>query len=211
MKQMWRVLALAIIIVSCGGRKQMSPEEIAHKLDSVRTLEIKEKLNLQGIDLETSDNPLKAFYDSLAMQTLPISYSEDFVRFLPGFSIVQPELVGYMDFGDDNDHKAACLPESVGARLILVADLEKSSDHVVCLWLYSLDEDCFPVDKLCLYAAEERDDGLELEKFVQYFSVTSDYEIHLLDYSKTRQKMQSEEIYYIDASRHFQLRETKLE
>lgn len=211
MRQMWHVLALAMIIVSCGGRKQMSPEEIAHKLDSVKALEIKEKLSLQGVDLEASDNPLKAFYDSLAMQTLPISYSEDFVRFLPGFSIVQPELVDYMNLGNGNDHKAACLPESVGARLILVADLERSSDHVVGLWLYSLDEDCFPVDKLCLYAAEDKDDGLGMEKFVQYFSVTSDYEIHLLDYSRTRQKMLSEEIYYIDASRHFQLRETKLE
>lgn len=211
MKQMWHVIALAIIMVSCGGRRQMSPEEIAHKLDSVKALEIKEKLKLQGVELEASDNPLKAFYDSLSMQTLPISYSEDFVRFLPGFSVVQPELVGYMNLGQGNDHKAACLPESVGTRLILVADLERSSDHVTSLWLYSLDEDCFPVDKLCLYAVEEKNDELEMEEFVQYFSLTSDYEIHLLDYSKTRQKMQSEEIYYIDASRHFQLRETKLE
>lgn len=211
MKQMWHVIALAIIMVSCGGRRQMSPEEIAHKLDSVKALEIKEKLKLQGVELEASDNPLKAFYDSLSMQTLPISYSEDFVRFLPGFSVVQPELVGYMNLGQGNDHKAACLPESVGTRLILVADLERSSDHVTSLWLYSLDEDCFPVDKLCLYAVEEKNDELDMEEFVQYFSLTSDYEIHLLDYSKTRQKMQSEEIYYIDASRHFQLRETKLE
>ena len=211
MKQMWHVVALAMIMVSCGGRRQMSSEEIAHKLDSVKALEIKEKLKLQGVELEASDNPLKAFYDSLSMQTLPISYSEDFVRFLPGFSVVQPELVGYMNLGQGNDHKAACLPESVGTRLILVADLERSSDHVTSLWLYSLDEDCFPVDKLCLYAVEEKNDELEMEEFVQYFSLTSDYEIHLLDYSKTRQKMQSEEIYYIDASRHFQLRETKLE
>ena len=48
----------------------MSPEELAHKLDSVKALEIKEKLALQGINLEDSDNPLKQFYDSLDIQTV---------------------------------------------------------------------------------------------------------------------------------------------
>ena len=50
MKQMWYVLALAIVIVSCGGRKQMSADEIAQKLDSVKAVEVKEKLKLQGVD-----------------------------------------------------------------------------------------------------------------------------------------------------------------
>ena len=211
MKQMWYVLALAIVIVSCGGRKQMSADEIAQKLDSVKAVEVKEKLKLQGVDLETSDNPMKSFYDSLSMQTLPISYSDDFVKFLPGFTVMQPEIASYMNLGTDNKHKAACLPESVGARLVMVADEEKGSDHIYSIWLYSLDSDYFPVDKLCLYAADDKEDDLLEEKFVQYFSITSDYEIHLLDYSETKQKTQSEEIYYIDASRHFQLGATKLE
>ena len=124
MKQMWYVLALAIVIVSCGGRKQMSADEIAQKLDSVKAVEVKEKLKLQGVDLETSDNPMKTFYDSLSMQTLPISYSDDFVKFLPGFTVMQPEIASYMNLGTDNKHKAACLPESVGARLVMVADEE---------------------------------------------------------------------------------------
>ena len=67
------------------------------------------------------------------------------------------------------------------------------------------------MDKLCLYAIEDKSDEFRPEEFVQFFSITSDYEIHLLDYSKTPIRTRSEEIYYIDASRHFALRETKLE
>ena len=153
MKYKWCLSALALLVLSCGGRKQMSPEELEHKLDSIKSIEVKEKLKLQGVDLETSDNPLKIFYDSLSMQTLPVSYTEDFVRYL----------------------------------------------------------EYFPVDKLCLYAVEDKSDEISPEEFVQFFSITSDYEIHLLDFSKSRNQAQSEEIYYVDASRHFVLRETKLE
>ena len=200
-----------MLAVSCGGRKQMSPEELQHKLDSIKSVEVKEKLKLQGVNLETSDNPLKLFYDSLSMQTLPISYTEDFVKYLPGFSEVQPEIAQFMNLSVTTHYKAACLPESVGARLILVAVEEVQSGHQYSLWLYSLDDDYVPVDKICLYAIEDRADDISPEEFVQFFSITSDYEIHLLDYSKTQNKTQSEEIYYVDASRHFVLRETKLE
>ena len=182
MKYKWCLSALALLVLSCGGRKQMSPEELEHKLDSIKSIEVKEKLKLQGVDLETSDNPLKIFYDSLSMQTLPVSYTEDFVRYLPGFSDIQPEIARYMSLGATTHHK-----------------------------LYSLDDEYFPVDKLCLYAVEDKSDEISPEEFVQFFSITSDYEIHLLDFSKSRNQAQSEEIYYVDASRHFVLRETKLE
>ncbi|MBR1504213.1 MAG: hypothetical protein IJ618_10070 [Prevotella sp.] len=211
MRSWWCMSALALLLLSCGGRRQMSPEELGHKLDSIKAIEVKEKLELQGVHLEESDNLLKIFYDSLSMQTLPLSYTEDYVRFLPGFSEVQPEIARYMSLSATTHHMAACLPESLGARLILIAIEEAQSSHRYSLWLYSLDEDYFPVDKLCLYAIEDKSDNIRPEEFVQYFSITSDYEIHLLDYSKMRHKTQSEEIYYVDASRHFVLRETKLE
>ena len=44
MKKIVGLLMMAALVVSCGGRKQMSPEEIAHKIDSIKALEIKEKL-----------------------------------------------------------------------------------------------------------------------------------------------------------------------
>ena len=191
MKQMTVILAMMLLLLSCGGRKQLSPEELSHKLDSVKNLEINEKLQLQGINLEESDNPLKQFYDSLNLQTLPISYTEDYVRFLPAFKPIPQEIIPFMELQNCNEPKAVSLPESIGAKL--------------------LDDDFKPVDKLCLYAIEDKSDEIDPDEFIQYFSITSDYEIRLIDYSKTKHKTNFEEVYYIDSSRKFLMRESSLE
>lgn len=185
---------------------------LQHKVDSVKALEIKERLQLQGIHLEASDNPLKMFYDSLNLQPLPVSYTEDYVRFLPGFKPVPQEIATSLEFGG-NHPKAVVLPESLGARLLLVACDEY--DDLYSIWLYSLDEDYIPIDKLCLYAVEDKTDqgydDLMKEEFIQYFSITSDYEIRLMDYSKRKNKTQLEEVYSVDATRKFRLQKSVVE
>ena len=205
MRKIVGILALVALIVSCGGRRQMSPEELVHKLDSIKALEIKEKLALQGIDLASSDNPFKVFFDSLSMQTLPLSYTEDYVHFLPGYQEVPAEILSYMNLNGGEHPKAVSLPESIGARLMILAVEESAGSY--SLWLYSLDNDYVPIDKLCLYAIEDKEDDIDPEEFIEYFSITSDFEIHLIDYSKTRNEVNSEEVYYIDDSRKFALRE----
>ena len=209
MKQLTVILAMMLLLLSCSGRRQLSPEELSHKLDSVKNVEINEHLKLQGIDLEQSDNPLKLFYDSLNLQTLPISYTEDYVKFLPAFKLIPKDLLHFWDLQDYNEPQAVSLPESLSARLILVAT--DDSPHLYSVWLYSLNDDYMPVDKLCLYAIEDKSDDINPEEFIQYFSITSDYEIHLLDYSKSKHKTRFEEIYYIDISRKFIMRESSLE
>lgn len=201
-------MAAALLLCACGGGShKMSPEELAHKLDSVKALEIKEKLALQGINLEEADNPLKQFYDSLDIQTLPISYTEDYVNFLPSFKPVPQEIVSYMEF-EGRSPKAITLPETVGARLLLLAADEV--EHKYSLWLYSLDDEYIPVDKLCLYAIEDESDlEIDSETFIQYFSITSDYEIHLLDYSGKTNKARLEEVYTIDEARKFVLQRSQ--
>ena len=206
MRKIVGILALVALIVSCGGRRQMSPEELVHKLDSIKALEIKEKLALQGIDLASSDNPFKVFFDSLSMQTLPLSYTEDYVHFLPGYQEVPAEILSYMNLNGGEHPKAVSLPESIGARLMILAVEESAGAY--SLWLYSLDNDYVPIDKLCLYAIEDKEDDIDPEEFIEYFSITSDFEIHLIDYSKTRNEVNSEEVYYIDDSRKFALRES---
>ena len=209
MKQLTVILAIMLLLLSCGGRRQLSPEELSHKLDSVKNVEINEKLRLQGIDLELSDNPLKQFYDSLNLQTLPISYTEDYVKFLPAFKPIPQEIIPFFELLDCNEPKAVSLPESLGAKLILIATDEQP--HLYSLWLYSLDDDFRPVDKRCLYAIEDKSDEINPDEFIQYFSITSDYEIRLLDYSRILHKANFEEVYYIDSSRKFMMRESSLE
>jgi hypothetical protein len=206
MKQMTVILAMMLLLLSCGGRRQLSPEQLSHKLDSVKNVEINEHLKLLGIDLEQSDNPLQLFYDSLNLQPLPISYTEDYVRFLPAFKPIPKELLHFWDLQDYSEPKAVSLPESLSARLVLVAT--DDAPHLYSVWLYSLNDDYMPVDRLCLYAVEDKSDEIDPEEFIQYFSITSDYEISLLDYSKSQHKTRFEEVYYIDVSRKFIMRES---
>ena len=203
-------LQFTILMFACGNR-QLSPEALQHKLDSVKTIEIRERLEAQGINLSSSDSPLKMFYDSLNVQPLPIKYTEDYLTFLPNFLPVPPEIVTMLNF-EGKEPKAISLPETMGARMILLAadELEKDRDKY-SLWIYSLDDEYMPVDKICLYALEDEEDKLFInpEEFIQFFSITSDYEIHLIDFSKTANKTKTEEVYGIDPSRHFILQKSE--
>ena len=212
MRQIVGLMMAVLLMTACGGRR-MSPEELQHKLDSVKALDVKEKLALQGIDLESSDNVMKLFYDSLEIQPLPLSYNEDYMRLLPSFKPIPDEVVSYMNIVDCRHPKAITLPETIGAKLIIIAADETDGEY--SLWLYSLDDDYFPVDKLCLFSVDERDPEeyteINQEEFLQYFSITSDYMIRLMDYSKEGYKARLEEIYEIDASRKFVLRSSREE
>ena len=191
------------LFVSCGN-KNLPPEVLQQKLDSVKAIEIREKLEAQGINLQSSDNPVKQFFDSLDIQPLPISYTEDYVQFLPMYKPVPEDIVKYLNF-EGNHPKAVALPESLGARMILLAADETSDKTRYSIYLYSLDDEYLPVDKLCLYAIEDEEDVFDIdpEEFIQYFSITSDYEIHLLDFSKEANKTRTEEVYCLDPARHF--------
>ncbi len=207
MRQIVGLMMAVLLMTACGGRR-MSPEELQKKLDSVKAVEMKEKLALQGIDLESSGNVMKLFYDSLEIQPLPLSYNEDYIRMLPSYKPIPDEVVSYMNIVDCRHPKAISLPETIGAKLIIIAADETDGEY--SLWLYSLDDDYFPVDKLCLFSVDEREPEeyteINQEEFLQYFSITSDYMIRLMDYSKEGYKARLEEIYEIDDSRKFLLR-----
>jgi hypothetical protein len=211
MKKEVLFVVVVVLLSACGGRNKMPPEVLQQKLDSVKALEVKEKLEAQGIRLEDSDNPLKMFYDSLNVQPLPITYTEEYVKYLPDFRPVPHEIVTYLNLEGRNP-KAISLPESLGARMVLLAADESPKDKdKYSLWIYSLDDEYMPVDKLCLYALEDEEDQFDInpEEFIQYFSITSDYEIHLLDFSKTSNKTETEEIYCLSPGRKFELQKSK--
>ena len=87
---------------------------------------------------------------------------------LPAFKPIPQEIIPFMDLPECNEPKAVCLPESLGAKLILIAVDEQP--HLYSLWLYSLDDDFRPIDKLCLYAIEDKSDEIDPEDtFVRLF------------------------------------------
>ena len=204
MRQVIGLMTAVLLLAACGGKK-MSPDELQHKIDSVKALDVKEKLALQGVDLNSADNPLKLFYDSLEIQPLPISYNEDYVRLLPSYKPVSNDIVAYLNLVECRHPKAIALPESIGAKLVIIAADE--IDNVYSLWLYSLNDDFFPVDKLCLFSVDQRDPEeyteVDEEEFLQFFSITSDYEIRLMDYAKEGYQTHLNEVYHVGASRKF--------
>ena len=208
---------LMLLLCSCGGRS-MSAQEMQQKLDSIKKIEVAERLAAQGINLEHADNPLKQFFDSLDIMPLPISYTDELVRYLPDFKPVPQDIAKALELEGNNKQKAISLPESLGARLMLLAadEIEEENEDGdvevrYSLWLYSLDNDYLPVDKICLYAIDEEEDYYDFnsEEIIQYFSITSDYEIHLMDYSKEKHKARTEEVFTLDASRNFLLQKSE--
>ena len=195
----------------------MSAEEMARKLDSIQKIEVAERLAAQGINLQEADNPLKAFYDSLEILPLPIKYTDELVRYLPDFKPVPQDIAQALELEGNGKQKAISLSETVGARLMLLAADEESKGEDgaerYSLWLYSMGEDYLPVDKICLYAIPDDEDfDLDLDEeddILQFFTITSDYEIHLMDYSKEKRKANTEEVYTLDAQRNFLLQKSE--
>ena len=205
MRQLLGLMTAVLLLTACGGRKNMSPDELQHKIDSVKGLEVQEKLALQGIDLKSADNPLKLFFDSLEIQPLPISYSEDYVRLLPSYKPISEDIVAYLNLVACRHPKAISLPETIGAKLIIIAADELDNEY--SLWLYSLNDDYFPVDKLCLFSVDQRDPEeyteVDEDEYLQFFSITSDYEIRLMDYAKEGYETRLNEVYHVGSSRKF--------
>ena len=196
---------LGLLLLASCGNKQMSPGQMQAKLDSIARLETIEQLEMQGIHIGKDISPIQLFFDSLNIQPLPVRYSDDYVKYLPNYTSVPYELVKFMNFEGRTDPKAIALPESAGARLIILAADE--GDGLYSLWLYSLDDDYMPVDKLCLYATskeeqKENEMANPEDKLIQDFTITSDYEIRLTDYSG-KFEAEVQRVYHVDMSRKF--------
>ena len=198
------LLLAAVLMTACGNRR-WSDSQMQQKLDSIAKLENLEMLEAQGININKDISPIQLFFDSLNLQPLPIRYSEDYVKYLPNYKSVPYELVSFMDLEGRTEPKAIALPETAGTRMMILAADE--GDGLYSLWLYSLDTDYLPVDKLCLYATSKEDkkvndEALPEDKLIQDFVITSDYEIRLTDYSG-KYKAEIQKVYHIDMSRKF--------
>ena len=200
MKNLLPTLCLAVLAAACGNRR-MSDVELQQKIDSVNKLEVARQLKLRGIQLEET-NPLQMFYDSLRLQPLPLSYSEEYVKYLPNFTVVPTAIMAYLELEGRVAPKAIALPEMLGAKLILLA--ADMTDGEYELWLYSLDGDYMPVDKLQIYAPKTiSDTELNLPEQETHFSITSDMEIRLLEYTSDYARQGQLSVFVVDESRQF--------
>ena len=200
MKKIWLILLAAAVLTGCSNRRPTAAE-LQEKIDSVRALEVKRQLQLKGVNLE-GGSPFQMFYDSLNLQSLPISYSEDYVTMLPDFRTVPPALVTYLELEGKGSPKAIALPETLGSRLVLLAADTEDGEYE--LWVYSLDNDYLPVDKLLIYEpsrysmAQMQEDSRDV-----YFSITSYLEINVMEYTDDSDEVGQLSTYVVDDSRLF--------
>jgi hypothetical protein len=104
MKGVLGFIVIVLMFSACGGRS-MSAEEMQRKLDSIKKVEAAERLAAQGINLAESDNPLKQFYDSLNLLPLPITYTDELIRYLPNFKPVPQDIAKALELEGNNSRR----------------------------------------------------------------------------------------------------------
>ena len=200
MRKVIFLMSVSLLMMACGNRKP-STAELMQKIDSVKALEVSRQLKAQGINLEDA-NPLKMFYDSLALQPLPMTYSEEYVDLLPGYTEVPVSIVVFLELEGKAAPKAIALPETMNSRLLLLA--ADVADGEYELWLYSLDDEFLPVDKMLLYEPKKySEEKLAVEDQYTYFSITSDYEINVMEYTDDEDNVGQLSTFIVDESRQF--------
>lgn len=200
MKKYYLIFLVTVLLTACGNRR-LSPEVLQQKIDSVYALEKLEELKRQGVNLEDV-SPFQLFYDSLDIQALPMSYSEDYMKILPNYQVVPQAIMSFLELEGRIAPKAIALPETIGARLVLLA--ADVADGEYELWLYSLDSDCYPVDKLLLYQPQVISDSkLTLPPQETYFSITSNYEIRVMEYADESDEFGQLSTFIVDDARMF--------
>lgn len=198
-KTILTISAAIVLMTACNNNNQQVPADLQHKLDSIRALEQLELLRAQGINLDENASPMQQFYDTLAIQPLPLRFSADYVSELPNYQTVPLSLAQLMNFEGRLSSKAIALPETTSLRLMILA--ADGGDNQYTLWLYSLGPDFFPVDKLCLYTPTKQvcKDG---EPLMTEFSITSDYEIFLTTVTADH-KTERQRLFTVDELLHF--------
>lgn len=204
MRTMKLLITILMVVAVMACSRTNAPSNLQEKLDSIKALEQVELLQVRGIRLD-DENPLAQLYDSMAIQALPLTFSEDYVAALPNYSAIPLSIAHLMGFEGRTNPKAIALPETVSTRMIILAADE--SDDLCSLWLYTIGADYLPVDRICLYTPKpqmsEKGKLLRTE-----FSITSDYEVFLTTYDESH-KMHRQRGFFVDDTLHFKSMESE--
>ena len=189
------LIPLVLALLSCGQRKR-DAVFYEQMVDSIRKAEQLEEMKRQA---GVYDDPVEAFFDTLALRPLPINSERgDFAK-IGRFGKVPPSVASLLGYPASARLKALLLPKSHGLHALLLS--EQLDSVTSTLYLYTLDRDYQPVDHLCLYEERDEDRAEDFGKLLMDYYITSSYEVSLLYtyQSLTTHKSESEQ------SRRFQL------
>ncbi|MBR1687445.1 MAG: hypothetical protein IJ710_02810 [Prevotella sp.] len=183
---MKRAVIVYAIIVLCGVtmlttacRHRPSAQDYERQIDSIRRLEQAEMLRMQGLNRAT--DPVEAALDTMGRCTIPLSFSDDFVKFLPGFKPVPVELQPI--FGNDGEAELlmVTMPPAWHKRVVMLA--ERRDSVAAALYLLTIDGLYEVIDQLCIYQQMPvRDERDRFGEETMQFFITSNYNVTLLRY-----------------------------
>lgn len=188
MKKIGYIIVLAVVIltaIACGNRKNAA--DYAGMIDSIRRAEVEKDLLKPSVG-----DPVVAFFDSLAMKSVPMKYTPEFVEYLPQMKEVPAAYNSRFDYESNVELLAVKLPSYHHYHMMLIA--EKLDSTNVSLYLCTMNQEYVLVDRLCIYEQKiENKDG-RLGVMRQDYYVTSQYEVTLVSYFRGEDDEEESEV-----------------
>ena len=177
-----------VLLLSCGGKKRDAAYYM-EMVDSIRKAEtVKDIQQKAGI----YDNPVDAWFDTLAIHTLPIKSAGSDIGLIGHFVAVPMTMNENFGYPVSAHLKALALPTAYRRPVIMLAEMVDSINPR--LFLYTMDAKHQPIDLLCIF--EQKDANRE-EDFgqtsMEYF-ITTKYEITLIVYYQSHDKERKPEL-----------------
>lgn len=194
---------LAWGMVSCGGKKH-DAQYYMEMVDSIRKAEtVKEIEQKAGI----YHSPVEAWFDTLAIHTLPIKTAGSDIWKIGSFVSVPVTINEHFGYPVSAKLKAIGLPSAYRHQVVMLAEMVDSITPV--LYLYTMDKKFNPLDKLTIYEQKSEDRADDFgQTYMEYF-ITSKYEITLIRYYQSHRQEQKPEM--LNARRYIITREGKFE
>lgn len=182
------LLCITAMLLSCGGKKH-DAEYYMQMVDSIRKAETVQEIQKKaGI----YDNPVDAWFDTLAVHTLPIKSAGDDIGLIGHFASVPMTINEYFSYPVSAHLKALALPTAYRKPVILLAEMVDSITPR--LYLYTMDSKHQPIDKLCIYEQKDEDREDDFGQTSMEYFITTKYEITLIVYYQSHDKERKPEL-----------------
>ena len=177
-----------VLLLSCGGKKRDAAYYM-EKVDSIRKAEtVKDIQQMAGI----YDNPVDAWFDTLAIHTLPIKSAGSDIGLIGHFVAVPMTINENFGYPVSAHLKALALPTAYRRSVILLAEMVDSITPR--LYLYTMDSKHQPIAQLCIYQQKDANHVEDLGQTTMEYYITTKYEITLLTFYQSHDQEQKPEL-----------------
>ena len=182
------VCLVAVLLLSCKGRKHDAAYYM-EMVDSIRKAETVKDMKQQA---GMYDNPVDAWFDTLAIHTLPIQSAGGDLWQIGHFIAVPMSINEHFGYPVSAHLKALALPRAYRRPVFMVAEMVDSINPR--LFLYTMDSHHQPIDQLCIYEQKSEDREDDFGQTSMEYYITSQYEITLILYYQSHDRERKPEL-----------------